>query len=357
MESRKIQKVGAATLTISLPKEWAEQRNLKKGDQVFLITEGESLKVVPAPEVARQKKKSPTYVIDADLCDEPGMLERIIVGNYVLGRERILVRSAGRLKGPHADEVRRASRRLMGLGIIEESPGHVTLQCSIDPAQYPIGALLKRLYNLGATMLRETIEALRTGNRDLAVDAGKREDDADMMYWLLLRLILSAQVDEALVEPLGLRSRLEITGDRAVAKELESLADTVEEMSRSAMAILDADGERPADVVRGMGRVAEKLDGGLADALSALLTHDLRAANRALKVTAGIAAEVDGIVNLVLRQVAEPTVVLAYRTALVGLLRIAEVARTIAVIAFNRYLQRPSNLCKAAEEPAAVGKP
>ena len=48
MESRKIQKVGAATLTISLPKDWADKRNLKKGDQVFLTEDGEALKVLPA---------------------------------------------------------------------------------------------------------------------------------------------------------------------------------------------------------------------------------------------------------------------------------------------------------------------
>ena len=49
MESRKIQKVGAATLTVSLPKEWAGRRNLKKGDQVFLVEEGDVLKVLPGP--------------------------------------------------------------------------------------------------------------------------------------------------------------------------------------------------------------------------------------------------------------------------------------------------------------------
>src|SRR3972149_1624226 len=127
MESRKIQKVGAATLTISLPKEWAEQRNLKKVDQV------------------------------CGLGEEPGMPERLIVGNHVLGREKIIVRSPLRLRSAHQDEVRRAIRRLMGIGIIEESPSKVVLQCSINPSNYPLDALIKRLYNLGATMLSESL--------------------------------------------------------------------------------------------------------------------------------------------------------------------------------------------------------
>src|SRR5213593_2671669 len=174
MESRKIQKVGAATLTVSLPKEWADQRNLKKGDQVFLVQEGEALLILPGPLAEERARASSEVVVDADLCDTPGMLERVIVGNYVLGRERIIVRESQRLRSEHQDEVRRAVRRLMGIGIIEENPSKVVLQCSIEPANYPIEALLKRLYNLGATMLSESCESLAKGNAALAEAAMKR---------------------------------------------------------------------------------------------------------------------------------------------------------------------------------------
>ena len=145
MESRKIQKVGAATLTISLPKDWVTQRNLKKGDQVFIVEEGDSLRILPGPAMEERKRKWETYVIDADLCDEPGILERIIVGNYVLGRQKVIVRSATRLRSEHVEEVRRTSKKLMGLGIIEETGNKITLQCALDPANYPLDALVKPL--------------------------------------------------------------------------------------------------------------------------------------------------------------------------------------------------------------------
>src|SRR3972149_1306231 len=160
MESRKIQKVGAATLTISLPKAWVSQRNLKKGDQVFLVEEGKALKVLPSDAAEERRSTSSDYIIDSDLCDEPGMLERVIVGNYVLGHERIIVRSSLRLRSEHQDEVRRSVRRLIGMGIVEESSSKVVLQCSINPANYPLDTLVKRLYNLGSTMLSEALEAL-----------------------------------------------------------------------------------------------------------------------------------------------------------------------------------------------------
>ena len=65
MESRKIQKVGTSTLTISLPRSWATARNLKKGDQVFLIEEGETLKVIPASSIQDRRRAAEEYVIDA----------------------------------------------------------------------------------------------------------------------------------------------------------------------------------------------------------------------------------------------------------------------------------------------------
>src|SRR3989442_2212341 len=119
-ESRKIQTVVASTLTIWLPKAWVTQRKLKRGDPVFLVEEGETLKILPSEEAAARKRSMTEFLVDADLCDEPGMLERVIVGNYVLGREKITVRSAGRLRSEHLDEIRGAMRRLMGIAILAE---------------------------------------------------------------------------------------------------------------------------------------------------------------------------------------------------------------------------------------------
>ena len=225
MKSRKIQKVASRTLTISLPREWVEKRSLRKGDQVFLVEDGVALKVLPGPEPDERHQSASESIVDADLCDEPGMLERLIVGNYVRGREKITVRSSRRLLGAHQDELRNATRRLMGIGIVEEGPAKVVLQCSVDPAKYPVDTLLQRLHGIGATMLSESLEGLLTADASLADDALKREDDADMMYWLVHRLVMAAQRDDALLERLGIRSRLEIPGDRLVARDLETVAD------------------------------------------------------------------------------------------------------------------------------------
>src|SRR3970282_1492574 len=140
----------------------------------------------------------------------------------------------------------------MGMGIIEETASRLTHQCSIEPTKYPVDTLIKRLYNLSSTMLDESIEALVTRDKRLAEDALHREDDADMMYWLLVRLLLSAQVDDSLLEQLGLRNRLEIAGYRIIAKELEAVADYGEDIARNVVELIEAGGALPASLAKSL---------------------------------------------------------------------------------------------------------
>ncbi len=348
MLSRKIQRVGSATLTISLPREWTEKRSLKKGDQVYLVEDGEALKVLPGPAAEERHRSSSEFVVDADLCDEPGMLERVIVGNYVRGREKIIVRSAGRLRGGHQDEVRQATRRLMGIGIIEEGPSEVVLQCSIDPSKYPLDALIRRLYGIGATMLSESLEGLITGNPSLADDALKREDDADMMYWLVHRLLMAAQRDDAFLDRLGLRSRLEIPGDRVVARDLETAADRCCDIAGYAKDLIDQNVRAPAPVAAALRDLSDGIGEAIRKALDALLSQDLREANEAIRLSAGLRRREENLVRLIAREFRDARMVVPLRGIENGLTQIGEYAKSIAVIACNRYLEKPSSLCQPA---------
>ena len=345
MESRKVQKVGTSTLTISLPKPWVEKYGLRQGDQVFLEEEGAFLRVTPAA-LASRRTAVQEYLIDADLCDEPGILYRVIVGNYVLGRERLLVKASGRLSSEHLAEARDAARRLMGMGIIEETASRMTLQCSIEPTKYPVDTLIKRLYNLSSTMLDESIEALVTRDRRLAEDALHREDDADTMYWLLIRLLLSAQADDSLLEQLGLRNRLEIAGYRLIAKELETVADYGEDIARNVLELLDARIEVPTGLVRALRDLSEGVRDVYSRGMGGLLSRDLKLANQAIVTRDEMKKKENRFMKLLFDEIEEPAVLLNFRNIVDGVQRMADYGLSIAVIAFNRYLERPTNLCK-----------
>jgi phosphate uptake regulator len=197
-------------------------------------------------------------------------------------------------------------------------------------------------------MLDESIEALVTKDRRLAEDALRREDDADMMYWLLVRLLLSAQTDDSLLEQLGLRNRLEIAGYRLIAKELETVADYGEDIARNVIELIENDVDVPTALIRSLRELAQGVRDVYSKGIGGLLSRDLKLANQAILTRDEMKKKEQKFMRLLFDEVDEPAVMLGFRNIVDGIQRMADYGLSIAVIAFNRYLERPTNLCKPA---------
>jgi phosphate uptake regulator len=101
-------------------------------------------------------------------------------------------------------------RKLIGLGIIEETPDRITLQCSVDPRKFQLDMLLRRLSIISLTIIKEALQALLDSNTSFAEDAIKREDEADSMYLLAMRLLVTAQRRREVADEIGLTDPLHI---------------------------------------------------------------------------------------------------------------------------------------------------
>jgi len=353
MESRKVQKVGASTLSISLPKDWVERWSVHKGDVLLIeTTKDGSLRLTTSKEGAGAPRRETEVTVNADLCDEPGLLGRVVVGNYIVGRDLIRIRSKTRIRSKHLAEVRAAASKLHGLGIMQETPDEIELQCSVDPAKFPIETVMKRLYTIGATILREATEALVKGDGALAKDAMGREDEADTMYWLLLRLLLHAQLDPVMAERMGIHEQLPIVGNRLIAKSLEGVADYGETMAKHALGIVELGQEVDADMLQSFRAIGEASGRVVADGLASVFTHDIKLANRAIESGAQCEADADKLAEEVTRKVHDPVAVANLRAIAFAMRRVAEHGAEIALIGVNRYLERPSAICKPAGSKA-----
>ena len=89
MEPRKVQKVGYSTLSVSLPMNWAKKVGIEKGDLIFISEESDGTLRMTAEQ--GKTDNNVEYIVDVDRCDNTKLLARIIVGNYVLGRNLIRV--------------------------------------------------------------------------------------------------------------------------------------------------------------------------------------------------------------------------------------------------------------------------
>ncbi len=235
METRKVQRLGPSTLAMTLPAEWAKEHDVKKGDEVSLRMGGKGTLTVLPESVSTEDSKA---VIRADALNADA-LERAIVAQYVLGRRIIHVeKTEGALDSDHINAVYKAETQLMGLGVIEETPERIAIRCSVDPEDFELDNLLRRLENTGSTMRGEAVKALAHGNPDLAQRALNRERQANKIFVLLLRLIFTAYQNPNLCRAVGLESGFPLIGYRSVAKNLELTADNAEDIANIC---LDAD--------------------------------------------------------------------------------------------------------------------
>jgi len=321
-------------MTVSLPSEWAKENNIKPGDLVFLIPEKDgTLRIAPA-QIA-QKEEAEEYIINADACDEKGMLERIIVGCYILGRDVIRVNSSGRIKKEHVDEIRSIVRKLIGLGILEETSKGILLQCSVDPAKFKLDMLIRRLTIISSTILSETMQAFVENKKAFAEEAISREDEADTIYYLAVRLLLSAQVKPKVAEQIGAADVLFIPATRLILQYLELTADYSQDMAKKIIE-LEINRDRVADdVVQRIYHFSEVTMTILQKAVDCVFSQDIRIANGLLEMKDLLETESD-------RFMREAPEIPFLRAIISCLNKIADKGATIADIAINRALEKPT---------------
>jgi phosphate uptake regulator len=230
--------VGTSTLAVSLPSDWVKNTGLKKGDLIYFEQgEEDSLKLVTNTST-KQEKSIEAIEVYADLCNNPMMLSRILVGNYVLGRDVIKVVSKNRLTREYVDAIRSTLRGLMGMAIMEEAPNHVVLQSSIDVTQFPIHTLLRRLYIIASTMYNEAVGSFFDSNLILARDTISRRNEADTMFWVIVRLLDAAQRDnwseKIANKAIALEDNRKLIGD-LLLREVRRISDEAVSISHKAM--------------------------------------------------------------------------------------------------------------------------
>ncbi|MFB6244394.1 MAG: PhoU domain-containing protein [Halobaculum sp.] len=257
METRKVQRLGPSTLAMTLPAEWTHEHNVEKGQEVSLRMGGKGTLTV-LPESATTEDTEAT--LRADNLDADG-LERAILAQYVLGRRVINVETdEGPISSEHINAVYEAESQLMGLGVIEETPQSIAIRCSVDPEDFTLDNLLRRLESTGSTMRGEAAKALAHGNRDLAQRALNRERQANKIFVLLLRLIFTSFQNPNLARAVGLDSTFPLIGYRSVAKNLELIADNAEDIAETILETEDARLGVDSSTVRRIREFTDQVD-------------------------------------------------------------------------------------------------
>lgn len=346
MEPRKVQKVGYSTLSVSLPMNWAKKVGVKKGDLVFISEESDgALRLTTEPGKFEDNK---IHVVNVDNCDNTKVLARVIVGNYVLGRSIIKVESDRRLMREQIESIREVTQRLLGIGIIEESDRHLLLQCSIDPKNFPLETVLKRLYVITSIMFKEVLDSLIDGDMELAKDAITREYEADTIYWLLARLLASAQQSRLISEGIGVVDPMDIVQKSIVAWYLEMIGDRVNNIAKSIIELQQIRKESDSDLIDRLSQIGMIAFTMFDKAVNSIFDKNLIVASDAVDLYETVETEENSLLKR-FQNGSSPDVAATVSQIAWDMKIVAEHSSAIAEIAIDNVLKSENEICKMVE--------
>ncbi len=342
MEARKVQKVGYSTLIVSLPKDWVDEVGLRQGDIVSFRREPDG-GITVYPGLTREKE-SYRYAINADGCESPNLLTRIITANYLTGHDTIQVVSKKELSKRHLEEIRGVSRRLTGLGIVEQNLQSVTLQSFVDPTKFPIYGLMRRLQIILSSMIETAVKAVVEGRASLAEEVLHMEEEADRIYWMILRQLLLAVHDKRVAKEVGIEGSMHVIGNRVIAKSLEQMGDMVSNVAHEALKLKgDAKNIEPK-LIKGILDFGERVRLLIEDSFNALMKADIKKSNECIERVAECEQLERSLTADVMRHIKDVNLAVGLRSIIWDVGQVAKNSEAIAEVAINRYIEVPNDL-------------
>jgi phosphate uptake regulator len=336
MRPKSVERDGEGEVSVRLPKDWTEQHGVASDGYVYL-TEAGGGAVAVYPDTSETVYETDTEVNGDEL--EPEEIERYVVASYVLGRGRITVGSDDGLTDEQILEVYSAEKSLMGAGIVEESEDAVVVRCSVNPEEFSVRELLGRLDSTAETMRAESVEALLTGDATVAKRAARRERQANKVFVLVLRLLLTAQQNPRVTESVGLETPLRVVGTRASAKALERAADYAEEAARCAQTLAQNLWKPDDETAEMLEELVKTVDEACSHALGSLQKGDVGASAEARTAYEEAKNKEDAITEALLEDVEDTESVMLFMKMVSALTESAKEAVEIAEVASNRAVE------------------
>ena len=250
---RRLQRIGSSIL-VSLPKEWVDANNLNKGNQVEIETGQGSISISAYKETRPTKE----LVISYPLPKEENIVADI-TGAYLLGYDIIQINSKSFIPGEDREKIRNSMRRLVGMEIIEEDASHINMQFLLDATTLNPEKILKRMSSLSLGMYTDASNGLILDEKSNLQTLSNRDVEVNRQYFLLVRLIRSALVDQRLANVFNLEN-IDVLDYRVAANLLENAGDSIVELSNLIYnsSLSKEHLEKIFDVVRYFNKLAEK---------------------------------------------------------------------------------------------------
>lgn len=206
---RKVQKIGRASLFITLPKAWVKMYGVNEGDSLYLKVADDGSLIIN-----REEAKGGAREAVIDTRGRPiELVKKELVYAYLNGYASI------RVIGEEREVLRELKRfavgRLEGLIVVKEEEGENVFSFIIDYGQVKYREIVERANRILSYMCEdiENVKVVRS-----------YEDELNRLYFLSVRVLREALINPEVAGTIGLIP-IEILDHRLVLHLLESLGD------------------------------------------------------------------------------------------------------------------------------------
>ena len=227
---RKVQVTGGSTYTVSIPKPWANDRDIGSGSVVRLYPFENRLVVTRPDEHARTW----TANISIDAVGDDAVGKRIEAA-YAAGSDEIRVESD---TGFSAEQRRIASEAitgLVGMEIASETERELVARSLLDTSEISLAGTIDQLRSIALSMHEDAVSAVGSPTdgdaaSEPATRVVARDDDADRLFALVCRQFYRTLDDVREVEKLR-TDRRTVCAQFRIARQLERIADHAERIA------------------------------------------------------------------------------------------------------------------------------
>jgi phosphate uptake regulator len=222
----------------------------------------------------------------------------------------------------------------------------VTLQSFVDPTKFPIYGLMRRLQIILSSMLEQAVKSVVEGRMAMADEVLHMEEEADRIYWMIIRQLLLAVLDRRVAKEVGIEGPMHTVGNRVIAKSLEQMADSAAHVALEAQKLKGEAKNVDPKITKGLLQLSDKVRSLIEDSFNALMKGDLKKSNECIERVEACETLERSLTADLMKSVKEVNLAVGLRAIIWDVGQMARDSVSIAEVGINRKLETPSDFCQ-----------
>lgn len=334
-ETRKLQLTGGSTYTISMPKDWVTEMNLKKGDPLVLTRQDDGA-VLISPTSVRKPDEAESAIINVSVNDKIDTIIRKIVSSYLIGYETMQIICEGKqITSALRNSIQKFTRRmLVGTEMVSDSPKELTLQVLLSSPELSVRNALRRISFISAAMHEDAITSLKEDDKNMAREVITMDDEVDRFNHYIVRQLKSAIQDKGLLKEIGLTNSREILGYRLITKSIERMADHAVNIAKE---VLELKGKISPETLERISKMSKSSNSVFRGSIEALFRQDFQLADVVVEEAKKTTLMEKDVIRTILKR--DESEAPSLRLITESIRRTAEYASDIAEIVLNLTIE------------------